>query len=301
MNNEKWPTFLIIGAGKAGTTSLYRYLNEHPDVFMCPKKEPNFFAFEGEDLNFKGPGDSLAKNSSVTTKEEYLELFSAAGNAKAIGEASPVYLYSEKALERIHHYMPDVTLVAILRQPVDRAYSAFMMMVRTGRESCHDFRQVVLDQERRQKENWGSASLMEEGYYYKLLSRYYQHFDKSQIKVFLFDDIVRNVAEVYAELTEFIGVDPDLVPSDFEKHNVSGIPRSRWLQTLISKYGRANKLGKHLLPKSLRSTLRQKIRKANLVKVPIDPQLRAELTTRYRSDILKLQNLIGRDLTHWLD
>ncbi len=300
MKNENWPTFLIIGAGKAGTTSLYRYLSEHPDVFMSPKKEPNFFAFEGETLDYKGPGDSTAKNLSVTTKDEYLRLFADAGNARAIGEASPVYLYSEKAPERIHHYVPDIRLVAVLRQPVDRAYSAFMMMVRSGRESCHDFREVVEDQKRRQMENWGSATLMEEGFYFKLLSRYFERFDRSQIKVFLFEDIVSNVAELYAGLTEFIGVSSEFAPPDFAKHNVSGAPRSRLLQSWTSKSGRVNKIGRLLIPKPLRSAMKQRILEANLVKVPIDPQLKTELTTRYRDDILRLQDLIDRDLTHWL-
>jgi len=300
IKNKNWPTFIIIGAGKSGTTSLYRHLAEHPEVFMSPKKEPNFFAFEGKQLDFRGPRDDAAKNRSITTKDEYLELFSGVRKEKAIGEASPVYIYSEMAAERIHHYLPDAKLVAILRQPVDRAYSAFMMMVRTGRESCGDFKEVLQDQARRQNENWGSATLLEEGYYFKLVSRYYKLFDKSQIKIFLFEDIVNDISNVYSSLCEFIEVNPQLGPETFHKHNVSGLPRSRWLHSWTSKSGGIKELGKLILPKSTRASIKEKIRKNNLIKVPIDKELRKELTTIYEEDILNLQTLIGRDLTHWL-
>ena len=300
IKNKKWPTFLIIGAGKSGTTSLYRYLVEHPEVFMSPKKEPNFFAFEGKQLDFRGPGDDAAKNTSVTTKEEYLELFSGVRKEKAIGEASPVYIYNDTAAERIHHYLPDVKLVAILRQPVDRAYSAFMMMIRADRESYSDFRKVIQDQGRRQKESWGSATLLEEGFYFKSLSRYYKLFDKSQIKIFLFEDIVNDVSNAYSDLCKFIGVNPQLGPESFHKYNISGIPRSRWLHNWTSKAGGVKELGKLILSKTTRSVIKEKTYKSNLIKVPIDKKLREELTTTYEEDILNLQTLIGRDLTHWL-
>jgi hypothetical protein len=110
------PNFLIVGAGRSGTTSLYEYLRQHPQVFMSRVKEPNYFAFEGEIPH--GPGAAWLRATSVRTREAYEALFAEAGSARAIGEASARYLRSEGAPERIHALLPDARLVGILRNPV---------------------------------------------------------------------------------------------------------------------------------------------------------------------------------------
>src|SRR5215218_4707583 len=120
------PNFLIIGAGKSGTTSLYHYLGQHPEVFMSPMKEPKFFCFEGERPNFRGPGDDEEINRKcVTTIDAYRALFDGVACEKAVGEASSMYLYYPKAPERIDHHVAGVRLIAVLRNPVDRAYSSY--------------------------------------------------------------------------------------------------------------------------------------------------------------------------------
>jgi hypothetical protein len=109
------PNFLIIGAGKSGTTSLYHYLGEHPDVFMSPVKEPGFFVYEGETLRFCGPGDDKANRKFITDISSYQALFEAVSHENAVGEASPSYIYRKKASEQIWHHLPDAKLIAILR------------------------------------------------------------------------------------------------------------------------------------------------------------------------------------------
>src|SRR5688572_7713518 len=127
------PNFLIIGAAKAGTTSLYSYLNQHPQIFMSPVKEPNFFALEGEKLNFRGPGDAQVINRySITQLESYRAHFKGITQETCIGEASTLYLDHPKAVERIQHYTPKARLITILRDPVERAFSNFLHAVRDG-------------------------------------------------------------------------------------------------------------------------------------------------------------------------
>src|SRR5438067_1321734 len=105
---QKLPTFLVIGAARSGTTSLYHHLRQHPAVYMSPVKEPNFFAAEGEDLPYEGPGEPVME--WVTDLDCYAGLFRDASSEKAIGEASPLYLYSPKAPERIHKCVPSAQL-----------------------------------------------------------------------------------------------------------------------------------------------------------------------------------------------
>src|SRR5580765_3646808 len=118
------PNFLIIGAGKSGTTALYEYLKQHPQVYMSPVKEPRFFAFEGESVNFGGPwGERLNPEvMAFNSIASYSALFEDVEDETAIGEASPIYLWAAKAAARIHRRVPDARLIAILRDPVERAY-----------------------------------------------------------------------------------------------------------------------------------------------------------------------------------
>lgn len=148
------PTFLVIGAAKAGTTSLYHYLGQHPQVFMSPVKEPGFFALEGHPLDFRGPGDEWLRQATTTTLEAYQKLFEGVRDEPAVGEASVLYLHHHAAPEAIARYVPDVKLVAVLRDPVERAYSAFLYQTRNGREPLADFEEALRAEPRRIADGW---------------------------------------------------------------------------------------------------------------------------------------------------
>ena len=128
------PNFLIIGAAKSGTTSLYSYLNQHPQVYFSPFKEPRFFALEGKEVNYQGPSQ-VVNQKAINTIDEYEKLFAGVTDEVAIGEASTLYLYSPEAPAKIKQYIPQVKLIAILRNPIDRAYSGYCHLVRDGYES----------------------------------------------------------------------------------------------------------------------------------------------------------------------
>jgi hypothetical protein len=130
------PNFLIIGAAKSGTDAMYRCLRQHPEIYMCPVKEPRFFAFEGSRPYFSGPQEASFSARIVTTLADYLRLFAAVTTQRAFGEASPVYLtFGEPVARRIRDYVPQVKLIAILRHPAERAYLAYRMWLAKGHET----------------------------------------------------------------------------------------------------------------------------------------------------------------------
>src|SRR3712207_6354190 len=130
------PNFLIIGAMKSGTTALYYYLEQHPEIYMSPVKEPNFFSSQEQ--------ENAA--DAVTDIGTYQHLFRGVSGEKAIGEASHSYLYEPGAAAEIRRYLPEAKLIAILRNPIDRAYSHFLHMVRSGTEPLDDFAQALQEE-----------------------------------------------------------------------------------------------------------------------------------------------------------
>src|SRR5215210_5286768 len=137
------PNFIIVGAAKAGTTALYWYLSEHPAVYMSPVKETFYFAYGVDEAGRLLYGDPEVHRFPVKTLREYEALFAAAGDASAIGEASPIYLECPQSAGRIRELIPAARIVASLRQPVDRAYSDYIMYLRRrGRrlDPVRDFR-----------------------------------------------------------------------------------------------------------------------------------------------------------------
>lgn len=305
------PTFLVIGATKAGTTSLYHYLKQHPDIYMSPVKETKFFTVdEGSVVRENGPRGWHVGTSHITTLAEYRALFRNAENEKARGEASPQYLYYPEVPQRINRHIPEVELIAVLRNPLDRAYSAFLHQTRDGQEVHSDFAAALRDEPKRIEAGWSPLyHYRAQGFYYEQLARYYSVFKPDKIHIYLYDDLRANPAEVTRSIFTVLGVDETFVP-DFEtRYNISGVPKSKLLhrahhflrgsnQSLLKSWG------KKLMPGALRTRLKsramQKLQETNLAKPPFPPELRAELVEAYRDDIGKLQSLIGRDLTHWL-
>jgi hypothetical protein len=298
------PNFLIIGAGKSGTTSLYYYLKQHPQVYMSPVKEPKFFAVEGMDLNFRGPDDEISMNrKSVNDIERYQMLFREVTNERAIGEASTLYLHSSEAPFRIKHYIPKARLIAVLRNPVERAYSQFLHFVRDGQEPTTDFAQALREEETRVRDNWAPRWRNKYiGFYHAHLERYYNLFDRDQIMIHLYEDLRNDPATIVRSTYGFVGVDDAFAPDVSLKHNISGMPKSRALQTLIGKPNPLKAAVKPLIPEKVRRRISVSLQTRNISgSPPLDPSIRRDLMGLYREDILKLQDLIDRDLSMWLE
>lgn len=282
------PTFLIIGAQKSGTTSLYEYLRQHPQVYMSPVKEPHFFTYEGE----RPPSSSV-----ITEWSDYQALFAQAQDHIALGEASTSYLHANHAPERIAHYLPEVRLVAILRNPVERAFSNWMHNVENGRERL-EFRDALDAEGERMRQGVGYAFYYQyKGFYYRHLCRYLALFPRDRLQVYLFDDLRSDPVSVVQDIYGFVGVDPSFRPR-IERHNVSGIPKglpSR-VFSLVRKSTWVQKKVKPLIPERVRVWIRER-----LTWRPILPQdVRHALIELYREDILQLESLLGRELSAWL-
>lgn len=294
------PNFLIIGVAKAGTTSLHYYLKQHPQIYMSSLKEPKFFAFEGEELDFQGPAKDNIRKNSVTTLEEYQQLFEGVTEEIAIGEASPIYFEHPKAAHNIKHHIPEVKLVVVLRHPAERAFSAFSHLVREGYETL-SFEEALQKEEDRINQKWIPLFYYKQiGFYYIHLKRYFDIFDREQIQVYLYEDLQDNCNSLLQNIYNFIGVDNSLIP-DLSRKNISGIPRSRLLYNLFAK----ENIIKSALKPMFSNQIRKKIYSVVTTKT-LKPKPKLSLTTKsnlievYKEDILRLQDLIDRDLSSWL-
>lgn len=291
------PNFLIIGAAKAGTTALHEYFQQHPQIYMTPGKETNFFAFEGEEINFYGPGDEVLKDFSITDLSTYQAEFAGVTKELAIGEACPSYLYYPQAAARINQYIPDARLIAILRNPVDRAYANFLHIVRDDREPHSDFALALKDEPVRIANNWEWFwHYIQLGFYGKQLQRYYEMFAPSQIKVYLYEDLKENPIALLQDIFRFLEVDDTFVPDMALRPNKSGMPKNKLFHQLLTKPNPLKTLLKPLFP----AKIRQKIQHQNLNTPKISEEVRQQLLELYRADILQCQDLIDRDLEPWL-
>ena len=299
------PNFFVIGAGRSGTTSLYNYLKQHPDVFMSPIKETNFFAYEGEAARSRFMGDLEKKDHfPVVTIENYLALFRGTSGKRAIGEASPLYLHSPHAATRIKEFAPEAKLIAVLRHPVDRAYSSYYMHVRERREP-RGFEEAI----RQEQEGAENLSLMlpqscylRLGLYAQYLLPYFEIFGRTQLAVYLFDDLKADPQRLMRKLFRFLNVADDFVPDTSHQYNAGGVAPNRFWQTLLMKNNMTAALGRRLPVWARHRALKiqDTARSRRLVKPQLSPELRRELTEFYRPDILKLEDLIQRDLSGWL-
>ncbi|OSP54414.1 hypothetical protein BV911_12485 [Pseudoruegeria sp. SK021] len=295
------PEFLVIGAARAGTTAAYLYLRQHPDLFMSPAKEPNFFAFEGQTLICDGPGADYI-NNSCTDLVAYQALFSAAPDGAICGEASPLYLYAERAPERIAHHIPQAKLIAILRNPAEQAYSHYLYARRQMLEPLDDFGAAIGQEEARLAANWQPLF----GYsrfpqYHAQLSRYYARFPAAQIKIVLYEDFEADPVAVMADLYRFIGVSDAVTPDVSYRPNAGGVPRNARFQNFLMQESAFTRAVAAVVPRETRRRIRDALVDRNMVKTaPMPSEARALLAAAQRQDTVKLQDLIDRDLSAWL-
>jgi len=294
------PNFLIVGAAKAGTTSLYLYLKQHPDIFMSSLKEPRFFTAQF----FRKPKDRRGDFpvTPVQDYDSYLRLFEGASGKKAIGEASTDYLYYyNPAITYIKKFIGEPRIIIILRNPIDRAFSAYSFLVRDNIEYL-SFEEALDMEEQRKQEDWRYFWLYKDSSFYcTQVKAYMDNFP--HVKICLFDDLRKDTLALVKELYEFLEVDPSFVPK-MTRCNVSGVPRYRKLHNLFVERTPLQNIirtsGKFILGEDRWIMLRESVRARLLQKTTINPETRERLKEAYREDILNLQRLIKKDLTTWL-
>ena len=296
---EKKPNFIVIGAMKAATTSLYTYLKQHPEIFMTKDKEPMFFNNFQQENNYKILG---SKRKRLTTLEEYLTMFKDVKNEKAIGEASPAYIYNPKAPQLIKEYLPNVKIIAILRHPTDRAYSNYLHSKRADRENATTFQESIELENKRIEDNWSPLyHYIEKGYYSVQLKRYYKLFPKENIRVYLFEDVVKNTKETLKDIFNYLGVDENVEIDTSKKANVSGTP-SGLMGWILKKMRYYNLMPKFAISDYLpRFVVKLIFRSVYKPPEKLDKNLRRDITEKYyKEEINTLEKLIKRDLNSWL-
>jgi hypothetical protein len=279
------PTFIIMGAPKSGSTTLYHGLRQHPDVFMSEEKEPRYFSY----LAVKERKGSEPRNPSffpVRTAESYARLFEEA-RGRVTGEASVNYLEIPGTAEVIHRLHPEVRLIAILRNPVDRAFSHYLMNVRGGFERQR-FEEALADE-----------TYLKTGLYSRQLQAYLDRFDPRHLHIALMDELKHDPVGLLQRLYVFVGVDPAFVPDLAFQHNVGGAPKSRLLNLLFTQSRLNDRLKRALPDVVVRGMIR--LKRTNYAPVSLPEDTRSRLVEYYREDIGALEALTGRDLQHWLD
>lgn len=295
------PNFLVIGAAKAGTTSLRRYLGQHPQIFVTDRGEPSFFAHEGEALNYTGPGDAEWNDAFTTNMEDYGGLFEGAESFPAVVDISPRYLYFERAPDRIFHHVPNAKVVAVLRHPVDRAYSHYLMNRGRDCEPAATLAEAIQLSDQRKKEGWGwDWRYVEAGLYAQQLERYYDRFDASQIKVFAYEDFAKP-ERFFAELFDFMDVDASFVPDVRARSREASLPRNRTLQNMLIRPNPIKRVIKGSLPPNLRDSVKRRSLSWNSkAPDPLAPDERQRLFEQYfAQDVRALEPMIGRYLDTW--
>lgn len=286
--------FMLIGATKSGTSSIYEYLKQHPSVFLPTTKEPKYFQWENESHRYSTQLDSNIFKNSVTTFDEYQKLFLGSDSFKAVGEASVSYLYNRNTAERIHKRYSNTKLIAVLRRPDQRAFSHFVHTKWLGHEPL-SFSEAIKSEEQRINNNWGpSWHYIQQGFYSEQIQRYYNYFGREQVKIVLYDDLIKDPIKLMAELFEHIEVD-NFLPDMGKKHNVKSFAKFPMIEKMIVNDSIIKSLVKRILPQSLKGS----IKKMNHEKLVFPEEMHEQLIDIFSGEITKLEKLIDRDLSSW--
>ncbi len=302
------PNFFVVGAPKAGTTSLYNYLDQHPAVYLSPIKEPAFFAADlhqhqrrlgvaqtdAAALQAYLDGPMTTRGSGVVTDwQQYQKLFKNVALETAVGEVSGNYLGSSCAPRAIRDRMPGARIIMVLRDPVARLYSQHAQAASRG-HARPEFLPWVEEQQALESRQEPRLGAVWNGFYARHLERYRACFAASQIKTVLYEQYTAQPQAVLRDLFHFLDVDPDFEVDFSRRHNETWQPR--WGRLHATSAPLRAGLRRALPPgvvKGLRTLTHQRPR-------PITPAERAQALAIYADDIRALQQLLGLDLSAWL-
>ena len=295
------PNFLIVGAAKCGTSSLHNYLNQHPDVFMpsynvqgMKVKEPRFLI---KDL----VKDRL--HNGVWDLESYQALFNNVVNEKAIGESTVLYLYYyNEAIKNIKKYLgDDVKIIIMLRNPVDRAFSAYTHVSRSLKEPLSFEEALEVEENRLENDITLTPMVMykDMGLYHNMVSAYIENF--KNVHVVMHEDFLQNTKAVVKLTLAFLGILRSVELDTDSKYNVGGKSwRFSFLKQFFMKDNVIKKELRVIFPKTLRKRFRVFLEYFLKEKVkPIKPGTKKELISFFRSDVEKLEKLLNIDLKNW--
>ncbi len=296
------PNFFIVGAPKCGTTALYEYLRRHPHIFMPQIKEPHFFATD------------LGAYPMVKTEKDYAALFAEARREHLrVGEASVYYLRSAVAASGIRAFDPGAKIIAMVRNPVDMAYSLHSQLLYVSEETVRDFETAWRLQERRRHRldvppACRAPLLLQYEQLCRLgtqTRRLLSIFPPAQVRLIVFDDFIASPRRIYDEVIEFLGIPHD-DRTEFPRINDNKRARIAWLKHFMRKpppfLRTAFRRLKQTAGTGRLAALKSEIVKLNTVKErrpPLSPAFRAELVEVFREEVTLLSRQLNRDLSHW--
>ncbi|WP_181346894.1 sulfotransferase [Thalassobacillus sp. CUG 92003] len=281
------PDFFIVGAAKAGTTSLYEYLTQHPDIYMPDHKEPHYF------------GEYKASGAYIDNLKDYHSLFKGASMKTKVGEASTSYLYSTKAAKEIKKYQPNAKIIIMLRNPVDRAYSLYWHQVRDSFESLSFEEALENESQRIDEGRMFGFHYVQSGFYYQQVKRYMDIFGGSNVKVCIFEEFKKDPLIICNDIFQFLGIERlNFIKADI--YNKSGQPKFTSINKVVNKNSIAKKVLKGVLPKKFRKKLWYTFKKSNLKPAPpMKVETRDFLYKKFNEDIDSLEILIEKNLDQW--
>lgn len=288
------PNVFVVGAPKCGTTSLYEYLGQHPDVFVSAKKELHYYSRVQLRARAAGPGDELVLDRIVETEDEYLSYFAKAAHQRRIVEVSPSYLFNHEVAKQIHDDSPDSYIIAILRDPVARAYSQWQHQRRSLQEPL-SFHDALAAESSRTEAGWSDAwQYVESSKYAPGVKAYVDVFGVDRVHVMTAEELLLDPVGVMRDVFRFLDIDP-LVQVKHARRNVGGEARSRVLARLLLRPNAVARVGGALFTQSFRSKLALKLTELNTApSAPMPDAARRDLRSKFAEDVRDLEELLGR-------
>lgn len=273
------PHFIVLGGHKCGTSSLHNYLAQHPEIYMPRIKGTDFFNREGS-------------SETITSIEKYQAFYQEMTNEKIAGEVSSVYLYSKGACDAIKKYLPEAKLIAVLRNPVERAFSHFNQLPETKKR------------DRNFSEIFDEKKVLRNGFYSTPLNMYFDSFGRNRIKILLFDSLRNDKKYFFYSIFQWVGVNPNFMPDTSIVTRQGGEIKNQAVKNIFNGnnilHSTAGFLLRPFTTPDQRRDLYKKTKNMFMQKNELPEQLRKQLIDFYREDILQLQDILDMDLSHWL-
>jgi hypothetical protein len=306
MPRDPRPDFLVIGAPKAGTSALHAALSQHPEVFTTTPKEPKYFLCDdAPPPDWRGPGDRHSQQEWIWRLDRYEQLFEPAGPEQLRGESTPFYLWSRSAHQRIADRLPDVRLIAVVRDPIDRAHSNWMHLWCDGLEPVGDFEEAFARQQDRMAAGWAPfwryAGL---GRYGEQLQNLYRFVDPERVLVMRYRELVDDPRAAVDRACTFLGITPGLVDT-IPRDNSRVFVEPGWRPQVLGPVVRAGaSLGQFVPPEVWRRASVPLVARlsgtAEAHRPKLDPKARERLIPHFADDIALLAELTGEDFGEWL-
>jgi hypothetical protein len=302
MDHLRWPDLLVIGATKAGTTAPFSAVCRHPNVYRPAIKEPSYFSFTKDKSSFTGPGRGKLNRYFTSSRNQYPSICNPCPDRQIAGDLSTGYLANESAPGCAKKSIPGAKIIAILRHPVEQAFSMYLHLLHIGREPCQSFEAAWNDSERRIAQRWRYDMIYDRpGFYARHLSRWLKHFKRKQILILFFEDWRDQPTKVLTNIWQHLNLPPIENPLITRENVSSRQPHWAWLHHRMTDHDNPLRLmAQRSLPLWARDAVTGAVQSLNLRPGPqLDPELRARLARTYHNDLTELEVLTGRDLSHW--